>query len=31
MLGTFSDTGKAKKDDIDLSKTYTPEFVDEVQ
>ncbi|MDH2415435.1 ABC transporter substrate-binding protein [Nocardioides sp. CER19] len=28
VLGTFSDTVKAKKDDIDLSKTYTTEFVD---
>src|SRR6476659_6971012 len=31
VLGTFSDTVKAKKDDIDLSKTYTTEFVDNVQ
>lgn len=30
VLGTFSDTVKAKKDDIDLSKTYTTEFVDQV-
>ena len=30
VLGTFSDTVKAKKDDIDLSKTYTTEFVDNV-
>ena len=28
VLGTFSDTVKAKKDTIDLSKTYTTEFVD---
>jgi len=28
VLGTFSDTVKAKKDSIDLSKTYTTEFVD---
>jgi NitT/TauT family transport system substrate-binding protein len=28
VLGTFSDTVKAKKDDIDLSKTYTTQFVD---
>jgi NitT/TauT family transport system substrate-binding protein len=28
VLGTFSDTVKAKKDDIDLSKTYTTKFVD---
>ena len=26
VLGTFSDTVKAKKDDIDLSKTYTTKF-----
>ena len=31
VLGTFSDTVKAEKDDIDLSKTYTTEFVDKVQ
>jgi len=31
VLGTFSDTVKAKKDDIDLSKTYTTEFVDNVE
>ncbi|GCD88387.1 ABC transporter substrate-binding protein [Nocardioides sp. LS1] len=30
VLGTFSDVVKAKKDDIDLSKTYTTEFVDNV-
>jgi NitT/TauT family transport system substrate-binding protein len=30
VLGTFSDTVKAKKDDIDLSKTYTTTFVDNV-
>ena len=30
VLGTFSDTVKAKKDEIDLSKTYTTEFVDQV-
>jgi NitT/TauT family transport system substrate-binding protein len=28
VLGTFSDTVKAKKDDIDLGKTYTTKFVD---
>lgn len=28
VLGTFSDTVKAKKDSIDLSKTYTTQFVD---
>jgi NitT/TauT family transport system substrate-binding protein len=28
VLGTFSDAVKAKKDSIDLSKTYTTEFVD---
>ena len=28
VLGTFSDTVKAKKDSIDLAKTYTTEFVD---
>jgi NitT/TauT family transport system substrate-binding protein len=28
VLGTFSDTVKAKKDSIDLSKTYTTKFVD---
>jgi NitT/TauT family transport system substrate-binding protein len=28
VLGTFSDTVKAHKDDIDLSKTYTTKFVD---
>lgn len=28
VLGTFSDVVKAKKDDIDLSKTYTTKFVD---
>jgi NitT/TauT family transport system substrate-binding protein len=28
VLGTFSDTVKAKKDDIDLSKTYTTKFAD---
>jgi NitT/TauT family transport system substrate-binding protein len=26
VLGTFSDIVKAKKDDIDLSKTYTTKF-----
>jgi NitT/TauT family transport system substrate-binding protein len=26
VLGTFSETVKAKKDDIDLSKTYTTKF-----
>jgi NitT/TauT family transport system substrate-binding protein len=31
VLGTFSDAVKAKKDDIDLSKTYSTEFVDNVQ
>jgi len=31
VLGTFSETVKAKKDDIDLSKTYTTEFVDTVK
>ncbi len=31
VLGTFSDTVKAKKDDIDLAKTYTTEFVDKVK
>jgi NitT/TauT family transport system substrate-binding protein len=29
VLGTFSDTVKAKKDSIDLSKTYTTRFVDQ--
>ena len=29
VLGTFSDTVKAKKDSIDLSKTYTTNFVDD--
>ena len=29
VLGTFSDTVKAKKDSIDLSKTYTTEFADQ--
>ncbi len=28
VLGTFSDTVKAKKTSIDLSKTYTTKFVD---
>ena len=28
VLGTFSDTVKAKKDDIDLSKTYTTKFAE---
>jgi NitT/TauT family transport system substrate-binding protein len=28
VLGTFSDTVKAKKDSIDLAKTYTTRFVD---
>jgi NitT/TauT family transport system substrate-binding protein len=28
VLGTFSDIVKAKKDDIDLSKTYTTKFAD---
>ena len=28
VLGTFSDTVKAKKDSIDLSKTYTTKFAD---
>ncbi len=28
VLGTFSDVVKAKKDDIDLSKTYTTKFAD---
>jgi NitT/TauT family transport system substrate-binding protein len=28
VLGTFSDTVKAKKDSIDLAKTYTTKFVD---
>ncbi|GAB7003998.1 ABC transporter substrate-binding protein [Nocardioides sp. AN3] len=31
VLGTFSDTVKAKKDSIDLSKTYTTKFVDAAQ
>jgi NitT/TauT family transport system substrate-binding protein len=26
VLGTFSDTVKSKKDNIDLSKTYTTKF-----
>jgi NitT/TauT family transport system substrate-binding protein len=30
VLGSFSDVVKAKRDDIDLSKTYTTEFVDRV-
>jgi len=30
VLGTFSDVVKAQRDDIDLSKTYTTEFVDSV-
>jgi NitT/TauT family transport system substrate-binding protein len=30
VLGTFSDVVKEKKDDIDLSKTYTTKFVDNV-
>jgi NitT/TauT family transport system substrate-binding protein len=29
VLGTFSDVVKAKRDDIDLSKTYTTKFVDQ--
>ncbi|NUR08434.1 MAG: ABC transporter substrate-binding protein [Nocardioidaceae bacterium] len=29
VLGTFSDTVKAKKDSIDLGKTYTTDFVDQ--
>jgi NitT/TauT family transport system substrate-binding protein len=29
VLGTFSDVVKAKRDDIDLSKTYTTQFVDD--
>lgn len=28
VLGTFSDTVKAARDDIDLSKTYTTQFAD---
>ena len=28
VLGTFSDVVKAKKDDIDLSKTYTTKFAE---
>jgi NitT/TauT family transport system substrate-binding protein len=28
VLGTFSDIVKAKKDDIDLSKTYTTKFAE---
>jgi NitT/TauT family transport system substrate-binding protein len=31
VLGTFSDVVKAKKADIDLSKTYTTKFVDAVK
>jgi NitT/TauT family transport system substrate-binding protein len=31
VLGTFSEDVKAHKDDIDLSKTYTTEFVDAAQ
>jgi len=29
VLGTFSDVVKAKRDDIDLSKTYTTQFADD--
>jgi NitT/TauT family transport system substrate-binding protein len=31
VLGTFSETVKAKRDDIDLGKTYTTKFVDSAQ